>query len=344
MRNGKRAGGCYAVPLGGTITGFRAGHMAPGFQGAIIIDDPLKPEDAFSEARLKAANRRLSDTVRSRKANPETPVILIMQRIHVDDPTAYALSGQIGGLEFELIKIPALNDDGTSYWPYKEPAEELIAWRDANPYTFAGQMQQEPMVLGGTIFRGEWFRYWATLPEITTVKVFADTAMKTAERNDFSVFQVWGLGADGWIYLLDQVRGKWAAPQLRDEAEAIWKKWQGRPMGEEVPYPSAFVVEDKASGTGLIQSLQQETAIPVVPIQREIDKLVRAMSTAPTIQAGRVFLPDPDFQPRDWLPEYLAEFLQFNAEGTHKFDDQIDPTMDAVHDLILGDGNFYSWL
>src|SRR5271166_1041738 len=64
MVNGKAAGGVYATSLAGQITGFRAGHMAPGFQGAIIIDDPLKPDDAFSKPKLDAANRKLITTVK----------------------------------------------------------------------------------------------------------------------------------------------------------------------------------------------------------------------------------------------------------------------------------------
>lgn len=354
MLDGKRAGGVYAVALGGTITGFRAGHMAEGFQGAIIIDDPLKPEDAFSDTKLAAANRKLSDTVRSRRANPATPIIIIMQRLHVEDPTNYALTKQIGGLKFEHVKIPALGDDGESYWPYKEPTHELIAWKEANPYTFAGQMMQEPTVLGGTIFKTSWFRYWsrnpsrpgvAKLPKVTLVRIYVDTAMKTKEANDFSVFEVWGLGTDGNIYLLDLMRGKWEAPQLEAQARSFWAKWRGRPMGDDVTAPSAMSIEDKTSGTGLVQTLQQSSPIPVIPIPRETDKLVRANSGAPSIAAGRVFLPDPVDEPVPWLADYLSEFAAFNAEGTHKHDDQIDPTLDAIHDLLLGSANFYKgWL
>jgi predicted phage terminase large subunit-like protein len=346
--DGKRAGGCYAVALGGTITGFRAGHMADGFQGAILIDDPLKPEDAFSEAKLKAANRKLADTVRSRKANPETPVIIIMQRLHIEDATAFALDGKIGGLEFEQIKIPALDEDGESYWPYKEPAHELEAWKEANPYTFAGQMQQEPTVLGGAIFKGDWWRYWGTdehpLPRLSLVWIFGDTAMKAEERHDYSVFQAWGLGVDGNAYLLDQVRGKWEAPNLRTQAVAFWGKWKARPLGEASPYPSKLAIEDKASGTGLIQSLRRESGIPVEAIPRgaERNKVVRANSVAPSIAAGRVFLPDPHAQPNGWLTDYLAEFAAFTPEMTHAHDDQVDPTMDAIEHMILGNANIYA--
>lgn len=107
--DGKPAGGVYATSLGGQITGFRAGHMAPGFQGAILIDDPLKPEDAFSEAKLNKANRQLLTTVKSRKANPSTPIILIMQRISENDPTGFIKAGNVGG-KWKHIVIPAVMD------------------------------------------------------------------------------------------------------------------------------------------------------------------------------------------------------------------------------------------
>lgn len=94
--NGKIIGGCYAVALGGQITGFRAGRMDEGFQGMIIVDDPLKPEDAFSKTKREAANRKLVSTVKSRKANPKTPIVLIMQRLGEDDPTDFVVKGNLG--------------------------------------------------------------------------------------------------------------------------------------------------------------------------------------------------------------------------------------------------------
>ena len=57
--DGQKVGGVYAVSLGGQITGFRAGHMAPGWQGAIIIDDPLKVEDAYSKTKRENGRQDL---------------------------------------------------------------------------------------------------------------------------------------------------------------------------------------------------------------------------------------------------------------------------------------------
>jgi len=275
-------------------------------------------------------------------------VIIIMQRVHVNDATQFALDGKIGGLKFEQIKIPALNEDGTSYWPYKEPAEELEDWKEANPYTFSSQMQQEPTVLGGTTFKGDWWRFWGTeehpLPKILAVKIYGDTAFKAEEMHDFSVFQAWGAGEDGFAYLLDQVRGKWESYELEVQAVAFWEKWRAQPMGEEIPAPFMMAIEDKASGTGLIQSLQHKNRITIEPIPRgpRQNKPIRANSSAPQVRAGKVFLPCPHAHPNGWLTDYLAEFTAFTLDMTHKHDDQVDPTMDAIHDMVIGNLDFYA--
>jgi hypothetical protein len=108
--NGRPAGGVYATSLGGQVTGFRAGHMAPGFQGAIVIDDPIKPEEAFSAVKVARANRVLLTTVKSRKANPETPIIIVMQRVAENDPVGFIQKGNVPG-EWSFVRIPAVIDD-----------------------------------------------------------------------------------------------------------------------------------------------------------------------------------------------------------------------------------------
>jgi hypothetical protein len=127
---GKKAGGVYAVSLGGQITGFRAGHMAEGFQGAIILDDLLKADEAYSASAIKAANRQLLSTVKSRKANPATPVILIMQRLGENDPTGFIKGGNFPG-KWEFVTIPALiDDDYLATLPEKVRALVLSELRD----------------------------------------------------------------------------------------------------------------------------------------------------------------------------------------------------------------------
>lgn len=362
--DGKTAGGVYAVSLGGQITGFRAGHMTEGWQGAIVIDDPLKVEDAYSKTKRAAANRKLVSTVKSRKANPDTPIIVIMQRLAEEDPTGFIKAAKVPG-EWEFVNIPALLDDDYvaalpekyrdligadeladerdeqgrfSYWPYKEPLHDLLELESKDRYVFSGQYMQRPSPLGGDIIKGKCFGRYEVLPPLRYRKVFADTAQKTAERNDFSVFECWGLGEDGRIYLLDMVRGKWPAPELKRRAIAFWEKHKAG--GEHDAPLRQMVIEDKSSGTGLIQDIQATGGIPVKGVERTKDKLTRVMDVVSYIESGLVFIP----LSAPFVSDFVGECEAFTADDTHAHDDQIDPMVDAINDMLVKKRSIYDEL
>lgn len=112
-------GGMLAAPAGGQITGFRAGRMESGFTGAFVIDDPVKPDDAYSAVKRNAINNRFNNTMRSRLAVEEVPMVIIMQRIHEDDMSGYLLKGGSGDKWHHLV-IPTLLDDETMDRPYPD--------------------------------------------------------------------------------------------------------------------------------------------------------------------------------------------------------------------------------
>jgi predicted phage terminase large subunit-like protein len=374
--DGKKAGGVYAVSLGGQITGFRAGHMDDGWQGAIIIDDPLKPEDAYSKPKRTAANRRLLSTVKSRKANPRTPIIVIMQRLAEQDVSGFIAAGNLPG-EWRHVVIPALIDDAYvanlpehiremvdsgerdekgrfSYWPYKEPLADLLAMEKGagadqdgakvSRYVFNAQYQQRPTALGGDIIKTDGFGRWKALPRLKVRKIYVDTAQKTKERNDFSVFLLAGLGDDGKLYLLDLLRGKWEAPKLRRNAFDFWAKHKTYDHKVGAPLRK-MMIEDKASGTGLIQDIASGEAgkgrIPVEGVQRSIDKLTRVMDVVSYIDSGYVLLPEE----ADWVSAFLAECEAFTADDTHEHDDQVDALADAINDLLANaSSNWGDWV
>ncbi len=370
--DGKLGGGVYATSLSGQVTGFRAGHMAPGFQGAIIIDDPLKPEDAFSKSKLNAANRKLLTTVKSRRANPDTPIVIIMQRLSQGDPVGFIQSGGMSG-DWKYIKIPALIDDAFvdqlpekyremilrdqkdekgrySYWQYKEPVHDLVAMEGGqgtdsegnriSQHVFSSQYQQEPVKLGGNMIKGKDFiRYKIGVhPKIKYRKIYADTAQKTKERNDYSVFQVWGYADNGKIYLLDQIRGKWEAPELKRRAEAFWAKHKAI-QDEQLGQLREMMVEDKSSGTGLVQSIKEDARIPIKPIERNKDKLTRVMDGLPYIEGGMACIPED----APWVSDYVDEMEAFTSDDSHLHDDQVDPTMDAIDDMLSSKNKLKTW-
>lgn len=374
--DGKKAGGVYATGLGGQITGFRAGHMAPGFQGAIIIDDPLKVEDAYSKTARNNANRKLVSTVKSRKANPDTPIVIIMQRLSDEDPTGYIEKGNMPG-DWTYVKIPALMDEDDvkrlginerkltaplvtepkddkgrfSYWPYKEPLHDMIALEDTNSFVFNGQYQQRPSALGGSLISGDWFERITVLPKIQFRIITGDTAQKTAERNDFTCLQHWGLSVTGQAILLGMLHGKFTAPQLRTKARDFWNecaKWNDDAFN--VGRLRKMYIEDKTSGTGLIQELASPTPedlkkgvvrIPVEGIERNRDKLTEWMDAIPHMKAGSVALYTPEGCP--WVGPFIVECEGVTAEMTHSHDDQVDPLCDAVDLLVAKKNKLSGW-
>lgn len=110
----EQGGGVYASSAAGQVTGFRAGHMEPGFQGALIIDDPVKPDDAYSETIRDGVNNRFNETIKSRLAVETTPMIVIMQRIHYHDLSGYLLRGG-SGEKWHHLNLPVIIDNSQSY-------------------------------------------------------------------------------------------------------------------------------------------------------------------------------------------------------------------------------------
>jgi predicted phage terminase large subunit-like protein len=316
------AGGIvYATGADGTITGYGAGKMREGFGGAIIIDDPHKAGEATSTIMRQNVIDWYQTTIQSRLNKPDTPIIVIMQRLHEEDLSGWLLGGG-SGEHWDSLVIPARDESGQSFWPEQFPPEMLDRLEQSSPYVFAGQYMQRPSPIGGGIFKDDWWQFFDAMPPLKWRSIYADTAQKTKEQNDYSVFQCWGQTQTGQIVLLDMVRGKWEAPELETMARAFWKKHLAQPYHGPL---RAFKVEDKVSGTGLIQKLKRE-GIPIIPIQRNIDKITRAFDAAPYVQSGNVYL----MRDLDNLADFMSEASVF-PNGTH--DDMIDAAMSAISDM-----------
>ena len=316
------AGGIvYATGAEGTITGYGASKMRDSFGGAIIIDDPHKAGEATSPVMRQSVIDWYQSTIQSRLNKPDGPIIIIMQRLHEEDLSGWLLNGG-SGEKWEHLVIPARDESGQSFWPEQFPPEMLDRLELTSPYVFAGQYMQRPSPLGGGIFKDEWWRFFDAMPPLKHRSIYADTAQKTKEQNDYSVFQCWGVTQDNQMVMLDMARGKWEAPELETMARAFWQKHHSQTYYGPL---RAFKVEDKVSGTGLIQKLKRE-GIPIVPIQRNVDKVTRAFDAAPYIQSGNVYL----MRSTPHLADFLAESAVF-PNGSH--DDMIDATMSAISDL-----------
>jgi predicted phage terminase large subunit-like protein len=254
-----------------------------------------------------------------------------MQRLHEEDLTGWLLKGG-NGEKWEHLCIPVLDADDNPLWPFKHDRETLLRMESSNRYVFTGQYMQRPSPLGGGIIKGQWFGRYSIAPKMKYRKIYADTAQKTAERNDYSVFECWGHGEDNRIYLLDMIRGKWEAPELKRRAVEFWNK---HAQPSQYGALRKMVVEDKASGTGLIQDIRHDAKIPVQAQQRNKDKLTRVMDVTAYIESGYVMIPaDAPF-----TSDFVSECEGFTADDSHMHDDQIDPMCDAINDMLIPDGD-----
>ena len=314
--------------------------------GTVAWDDPLSPEKANSPTHRETAIRVLSETVPTRLSDPaKSAIIVVMQRLHEKDPSGHIIASDLG---YEHLRIPMEFDPARRFttsigWtdPRQTTGELLdpvrfppaVIERDKKAmgsYAWAGQMQQLPSPAGGGIFRSDWWQYMDTAPPIEWRSIYADTAQKTKETNDYSVFQCWGRSRTGQAVLLDMVRGKWEAPELLERARQFWAKHNAIDGQGAL---RSFNVEDKVSGTGLIQQLKRE-GVPVLPIKRNIDKITRAYDAAPFIESGNVTL----LRGVPHLSDMMAEAEGF-PNAAH--DDTLDPMMDALADILAR--NYNDW-
>lgn len=332
----------YAVGAGGTIIGYGSGKTRPGFGGAFIIDDPLKPKAATASTKTEIENaiEDYTDTFKTRRNSDTTPIIMIMQRLHPEDPAGYVLKHESD--DWYHLKIDIWVDEiegGKMIWPGRYDPKELLEEKEVNPFKYWGQYRQVPTTPGGTILKSEWWNYYTDFEDVIKrcdfIFIVGDTANKKAEANDFSVFQVWGFEAGKRAYLLDQLRGKWEFPELMVAANTIWDKWQGHPLGKDA---RCMFIEDKASGTQLVQMEKQNIPIePWVPSEFDSpdDKASQVQNAAFMVYGNQVWLPDPDIvmdgsTPFLWVNDLVEEAAMFRQDDTHSFDDMVDTLAKAL--------------
>ena len=317
-----------ATAAGGSVTGFGAGVFgAKEFSGALIIDDPLKPDDAKSDTLRNNVNNRFPETIKSRLNDRNTPMIVVMQRLHENDPVGFLLGGGTE-LEFTHINLPAINEDGPSkydprnigeaLWPDKHTEEELEQMRLKSAMNYAGQYQQRPAPAEGNIFKK--FQYYKELPDDLTFQVHSwDFTFKKSKTSDYVVGSCWGKRKSNKdIYLIDLVRDKMTFTESLKEIKKFALKH---------PNFNAVLVEDKANGSAIIDSVKGIIK-KVIPITPSGSKEERAEATAPLWDAGDIWLPHPSIAP--WVEDFVNELKVF-PNGKH--DDQVDSATQATEYL-----------
>ncbi len=313
-----------ATSVGGTLTG-RGGDI-------IVIDDPLKPDDALSETKRSAANQWFTNTLLSRLDDKRTgAIVVVMQRVHVDDLTGFLLAQS---KEWDVLSLPAIADadevipvwggrtyhraSGEALSPEREPIDVLNALKlQIGGDAFFAQYQQMPTPPGGAMIKRKWVRRYSAPPRPEdTLQILQswDTAMKGGPANDWSVCTTWAQTYDGWMFLLDVWRDRVDYPTLKASVIALSEQWR----------PMIVLVEEAGTAVGLIDELRYE-CLGLVGVKPERDKIARMAVASAKFEAGNVYLPEQ----APWLADLEAELFAFPGS---RHDDQCDSISQVLND------------
>lgn len=325
----KNRTGLTAGTMGGGITGLDSGNPnIKGFSGALIIDDPVDSGNIKYENTRKEVIDFYNQKLKTRRRTPQTPTILIMQRLHIED-----LAGWVESVEpeiWDIVKIPAIDENGNSFWAERYPVEELRHIQKVDNYTFTSQYMQQPIVAGGQVIKREWFNYYDISQEYKYKRIVmaSDTAMSTKESADRSVVLVGGVTQNNQLHIIDFIAGRWDYPTLKQKIITLWNKWQFDRFHTSA---SALFVEEKASGIQVLQELTKY-GIPIRPLKADKDKLTRVESVLDYIASGQVFLPSNENY--GYNPEILNELESFTRDNSHLHDDITDTLCYLISNTI----------
>lgn len=316
------AGGVmYATGTGGTITGFGAGKHRDGFGGALILDDLHKADEARSEVRRQNVIDWFQNTLESRKNSPETPIVVIMQRLHEKDVAGWLLDGG-NGEEWEHLCLPAIQEDGTALWSEKHDIETLRRMEQAAPYVFAGQYLQRPAPPDGGTFKPDNLQFVKALPAGNIRWVRGWDLASTANDGDYTAGGRLGVTEDGRYIIANIVRGQYGA----DERDRILRN-----TAQKDGVKTKISIPQDPGQAGKSQTLyltRQLAGFSVSASPESGDKVTRAEPFAAQVNIGNVMVLDDGTWDTDAL---IAEMRMF-PNGQH--DDQIDCLSRAFSELL----------
>ena len=309
----KHGGSMRTAGAGGGITGKGA--------DLFIIDDPVKNHsEALSAARQDEIWTWYRATMRTR-LGPTCAVVLVMTRWANDDLAGrLILQGKRINKPWEYVCLPALaeKDDPLGrpldepLWPERYSYEWLDEQKQVMmDFWWNSQYQQRPAPREGYIINVDWFRRYEGIPEreaVSEIILSFDTAQKEQEINDYTVCTVWYV-YDHAYYLIDLIRDKFTHPKLIVVAKMLCMQWR----------PTSVLIEDKGSGTSLIQHLQKDTSFSIIAMTPTTDKVMRMQNESTAIQTGNVFIPEENT--KVWVGDLLDEIRGF-PNTPHK--DQAD--------------------
>jgi predicted phage terminase large subunit-like protein len=304
-----------ATSVGGTLTG-RGGDL-------LIVDDPIKANDANSEVALTGADEWFHNTALSRLDCADSIAIVTMQRLHQKD-----LSGILIEKGWPHLAMPAVATQTQIYaigkneiytrpvgeilQPQRDTAETTEAIRRgfaSRLWIWEAQYQQDPTPAEGNIIKAEWLHRYDFRPgqrEFRHVVLACDPAGKNGVRNDYTAIVICGFDDKKEVYILHVARGHWTINQMRNRIKLLADQWN----------VNRLIIEDTASGMGLIQLLRDD-GLNVMGSRPQGDKQSRLERHQALFADGRILLP----KEASWSATFETELLAFPNAGN---DDQVD--------------------
>ena len=181
--------------------------------------------------------------------------------------------------------------------------------REIGSRIFAAQYQQNPTPPDGNMVKAAWLGRYDTAPERKTfqrVVLSCDPAGKPGIHNDYTAITVVGVREKS-LHVLQVSRGHWTVMQMREQIMMLAALWR----------VDLVIVEDTASGMGLIQLLKEVPHLNVVGRNPDADKITRMSRQQGRFEAGRILLPTEAL----WLADFENELLAFPSG---RYDDQVD--------------------
>lgn len=311
-------------------TGNRGIYVAAGIDGPIVgrganhlkVDDPIKSrEEAESKTYRNhvktwfqaAAYDRLEDF----EDGQPNIIGVCATRWHMNDLSGWLMS-ELADENWVYLSLPAVTDihgkpcspfdeGAVPLWPEQYPIERYQRIRNVvGSYEWDCKYQQNPTPAEGSIIKLEWFRRYTTLPRVSKCVQSWDTAEKKEVTSAYSVCGTWKV-ASGRYYQTDVYRKKLLYPDLKRQVINM----------AERDNPEAILIEDKSSGVQLIQDLRRDSSLPIIAIEPENSKIVRAATQSALVEAGLCFLPER----APWLADFESEIRDF---PTGDYADQVD--------------------
>lgn len=329
------AGGeMYATSTLGQITGFGAGRTdredndekaideyferfnPDGFAGAIVIDDPIKPDDALSDNVREAVNRRFETTIRNRVNSRRTPIVIIMQRLHEHDLCGYLEEIEPG--EWTVLKIPVIDTDENgneqALWPFKHTVDELHKLRAINPFVFETQYMQNPKPLEGLMY--EKLRTYDTLPIVSKFKQIRKNYTDTADTGSDWLCSVCYIEYEFGMYIVDVLYTK--KPMEYTEAETAKMLCANN--------VELVNIESNNGGRGFARNVEQNVRT-LGNLQMRFETFTQGASKQVRIFSHSAEVQNMIYFPSDWevrWREFASDVKGYRKEGRNAHDDAPD--------------------